>query len=100
MAGGRQVVPAAWLDDMATNGDPVAWRKGDLSDLLPGGRYRSKWYVTAAGALVAIGIHGQWIYMDAAAGVTIAKQSSQPLPLDDATDRLLLRAFAAIAESA
>lgn len=97
MAGGRQVVPAAWIDDIAANGNPEAWRKGDLTQLVPGGRYRSKWYVMAHGAIVAIGIHGQWIYVDPAAGVTIAKQSSQPLAADDPTDRLLLAGFAAIA---
>ncbi len=95
MAEGRQVVPASWIDDMAENGDADAWRKGDLSVLFPGGRYRSKWYVAEGGALLAIGIHGQWIYVDGA--VTIAKQSSQPLPVDDPTDRLLLKGFAAIA---
>lgn len=99
MAAGRQVVPARWIDDMAEGGDLEAWRKGDMAVLLPGGRYRSKWYATAKGVLLAIGIHGQWIYVDPAAGVTIAKQSSQPLPVDDATDRLLLAAFDAIART-
>ncbi|HEV8390478.1 MAG TPA: 6-aminohexanoate hydrolase, partial [Dongiaceae bacterium] len=67
----------------------------------PAGRYRSQWYIIGndSGAYCAIGIHGQWIYIDPKAEMVIAKLSSQPLPLDEATDRLLLAAFAAIAES-
>lgn len=97
MAEGRQVAPASWIDDIAGNGNPDAWRKGDFAVLLPGGRYRSKWYTAENGAILAIGIHGQWIYVDGA--VTIAKQSSQPLPVDDPTDRLLLKGFEAIARA-
>ncbi len=51
----------------------------------------------ASGAYCAIGIHGQWIYIDPAAEMVIAKLSSQPLPLDEATDHLLLAAFEAVA---
>ena len=65
----------------------------------PKGRYRSKWYALGNDhdAFCGIGIHGQWIYVDPAAEVTIAKLSSQPLPLDEATDFLILRAFESIA---
>ena len=28
--GGKQVLPRAWLDDIATGGDPQAWSVGDL----------------------------------------------------------------------
>jgi CubicO group peptidase (beta-lactamase class C family) len=99
MAQGKQVVPGEWIDDMLQNGDPAAWRRGNPV-LMPQGRYRSKWYLTReGGALCAIGIHGQWIYVDIAAGVTIAKQSSQALPVEEPTDHLLLAGFAAIAKS-
>ena len=49
------------------------------------------------GAHCAIGIHGQWIYIDPTSEVVIIKLSSQPLPLDDKVDHLLLTAFDAIA---
>jgi len=96
---GQQIVPEWWIDDIRTKGDPAAWKAGDLAKLIPGGRYRGKWYSigNARGAFCAIGIHGQWIYIDPASEVTIVKLSSQPLPLDDAMDRLLLTAFDAIA---
>ena len=47
---------------------------------MPRGRYRGKWYATGneRGAFCAIGIHGQWIYIDPTSEVTIVKLSSQP----------------------
>jgi CubicO group peptidase (beta-lactamase class C family) len=101
IANGHQVVPGSWIDDILSNGDPQAWAKSDTNALLPGGRYRSLWYVTgnAHGAYYAFGIHGQWIYVDPAAGVVIAKQSSWPDPLDDAMERWHLAGFDAIARA-
>ncbi|HET6161954.1 MAG TPA: serine hydrolase [Dongiaceae bacterium] len=97
-AADRQVVPATWIDDILCNGDPAAWARGTMAQLLPHGRYRSKWYITGNdhGAYCAIGIHGQWLYVDPRAQLVIAKLSSQTLPVDDDIDRLLLKAFAAI----
>jgi CubicO group peptidase (beta-lactamase class C family) len=97
--GDTQVVPDWWIDDIRTKGDPAAWAAGDLAKLIPGGRYRGKWYNLGndRDAFCAIGIHGQWIYVDPTSEVVIAKLSSQPLPLDDKLDHLLLTAFDAIA---
>ena len=53
-----------------------------------------------SGAFCAIGIHGQWLYVDPAAEVTIVRLSSQPLPVDDPVDLDCLRLFAAISEHA
>ena len=101
MADGRQVVPGWWIDDIRSNGDPRTWAKGDMRALLPNGRYRSTWYMTGNDhdAFFALGIHGQWIYVDPPSGVVIAKQSSQPQPIDDAMDRLHLSGFDAIARA-
>ncbi len=101
MAAGKRVVPAAWVEDILRNGDRAAWERGASAQFLPQGRYRSKWYMigNAHGAYCAIGIHGQWIYVDPAAEVVIAKVSSQPLPVDEAIDRLLLTGFDAIARA-
>jgi hypothetical protein len=96
--GDTQVVPEWWIDDIRTKGDPVAWASGSMAKMMPRGRYRGKWYSTGndRGAFCAIGIHGQWIYIDPTSEVTIVKLSSQPLPLDDTMDALLLTAFDAI----
>ncbi len=100
-AEGRQVLPASWVGDILTAGDPAAWQRGASAGFLPGGRYRSQWYVVGNrhGAFCAIGIHGQWIYVDPAAEMVIAKQSSQPLPVDEPMDFLLLAGFDAIARA-
>jgi CubicO group peptidase (beta-lactamase class C family) len=97
-AAGRQVIPAAWIDDIRNNGDPAPWAASDAIKFLPHGRYRSQWYIigNAHDAYCGIGIHGQWVYIDPKAKVVIAKQSSQPLPIEEATDRLVLTAFDAI----
>lgn len=83
-ANGRQVVPAEWVEDMQTAGDPAAWAASQPT-MLPNGRYRSKWYQTGEpdGAFCAIGIHGQWLYVDPSTETVIVKLSSQPNPLDD-----------------
>jgi CubicO group peptidase (beta-lactamase class C family) len=100
--GGEQVVPRWWIEDILGNGDQRAWlAQPTAAKFLPAGRYRSQWYMigNATGAYCAIGIHGQWIYIDPAAEMVIAKLSSQPLPVDEATDHLLLAAFDAVAAS-
>lgn len=101
-AGGEQIVPRAWIEDILRNGDQKAWlAQPTAAKFLPNGRYRSQWYMIGnpSGAYCAVGIHGQWIYIDPAAEMVIAKQSSQPQPLDDGVDYLLLAAFDAIARS-
>lgn len=84
MAEGRQIVPKSWLDDMLSNGDREAWKAGANTDL-PNGRYRSQWYQSGEpdGSFCAIGIHGQWLYVDQQNETVVVKLSSQPNPLDD-----------------
>ena len=41
----------------------------------------------------ASGIHGQWIYVDPAARLSMIKLSSQPIPADDHLDELNLDIF-------
>ena len=99
--GGCGVVPRDWIADILENGDRDAWTRGDLATMLPDGRYRSKWYLTGNdhGAWCAIGIHGQWLYIDPEAKLVIAKFSSQALPVDDPLDLRLLRFFAAVGQA-
>ena len=44
-------------------------------------------------AMTAIGVNGQWIYLDRARGVAIIKQSSQPVALDEWADDFTIAAF-------
>ncbi len=97
-ATGQRIVPEAWVDDtVRTGGSRTAWQEAGQA-WLPHGRYRNQWYQTghAGGAFAAIGVHGQWLYVDPSAGTVIAKLSSQPEPADEASDRLCLALFEAI----
>ena len=99
VSNGRQVVPVWWIDDIRCNGNAEAWSRGDLTKVFPNGNYRSKWYTIDRGQtpFAAIGIHGQWIYIDPANEIVIARVSSQPLPMDIDFDHMWLRGYDAIA---
>ena len=83
---GRQIIPAAWIDDITSNGDPVAWDGGDFAHLFPGAamHYRDKWYVTreARPLLFGLGVNGQNLFIDRAGGLVIARFASQAAALD------------------
>lgn len=100
-ANGTQVVPEAWIDDMRNNGDPEAWKAAN-GNLLPNGRYRSQWYQSgdASGSFCAIGIHGQWLWIDPSSETVIVKLSSQPDPLDDEMKQDIFVFFNAMAQMA
>jgi len=84
--GGRQLLPAGWIDQ-TVNVDPK-WQDmfaaSEYGDFIPGGHYRNQMWVRRAerGQLLALGIHGQIIYMDSASECVIVKLSTQP----EATD--------------
>jgi CubicO group peptidase (beta-lactamase class C family) len=101
LANGLQVVPGWWIDDMQRNGNLHAFAVGNLASVFPGGRYRSQWYNLdpTRGNLAAVGIHGQWIYIDPCADLVIVKLASQPKPMDVvAMDYRWMAAFRAIAD--
>ncbi len=102
-ASGREnpTIPIPWIKDTLDNGSFSAWRQGDFADFLPQGVYRNQWYLTggAAGAIMAIGIHGQWLYVDPTRDVVIVKLSSQHKPLDEALDVRLVDHFTRIAST-
>lgn len=101
-ARGRQLISERWIADMAGNGDEAAWASGNYHDFLPGGRYRSQWYMPArpSRAVMAIGIHGQWLCADPTTDTVIVKLSSQSLPQDDRFDDDNVRLMARLLELA
>ncbi len=98
-ANGRQIVPEAWVADIRAGGSGDAWQRGSMAEIFPAGNYRSQWYQTgrASGAFAGIGIHGQWIYVDPAAELTMVRAASQPLPVDDPRDLRWVAAFETLA---
>jgi CubicO group peptidase (beta-lactamase class C family) len=95
---GRRIVPESWVRDTLTGGSQAAWKAGDFAHLVENGRYRNKWYQTGfdSGAFFAVGIHGQWLYVDPATEVVMVKMSSQPEPVDDPLDRHCVAFFQAV----
>ena len=89
-ANGGQIVPEKWIRDIRENGNSAAWDAGDFETLFDHGRYRNKWYSDGDGAYCAIGIHGQWIYVDPASESVIVKMSCQPVASDDELDTRIL----------
>ncbi len=98
--GGRDVVSADWIEDIATMGDAEAWSQGDFGPDYPGMpmHYRSQWYVIRdRGPLImAMGIHGQNLLIDRGTELVMAKHASAASPTDPAGERLTLRMFEAI----
>lgn len=99
VANGTQVVPGWWIDDINDNGDPAAWARGEFAELFPRASYRSKFYQIdrERHTLLALGIHGQYIYVDPRSEVVIVRVAAEPLPIDVDLIRSWRRAFDAVA---
>jgi CubicO group peptidase (beta-lactamase class C family) len=104
---GRQVVLPAVIEKLAKGGSIKAFDNGPDSDgvVHPKGEwsYRAQWWVKhtkGMSAFMAIGIHGQWIYLDPERKIAIVKQSSQPVSKDTHLNGFDLNAFSAIVTSA
>ncbi|MFC3614069.1 serine hydrolase domain-containing protein [Lutimaribacter marinistellae] len=86
---GRQVIPAGWLDDIATQGDRAAWRQGDFAEKFPGYDmcYRSKWYVHPGEMplIHGLGIHGQFLFVDPVRELVVAWFSSEAEAVSETT---------------
>ena len=101
---GCQVVPAGWIEDIIAVRDNRIWRVQNQAEgprLFKDGNYRSLWYQTGFKdqEICAIGIHGQWLWINPQKELVIVKLASHNSEVDTDTDRLMLAAFAAIAES-
>jgi hypothetical protein len=100
VANGRQVVPGWWIDDINSRGEPEAWARSEFADLFPKASYRSKWYRIdrEKNVLLAIGIHGQYIYIHPEAELVIVRMASEHTPLDPESALGWRRGFDAIAQ--
>ncbi len=97
---GRQVVPAAVIDKIAKGGSIKAFDNGPDSDDVVHKKgewsYRGQWWVKhtkGMEAFMAIGIHGQWIYIDRNHDIAIVKLSSMPPSKDTYLDGYNLEGF-------
>ena len=97
---GAGLISAAFVDDLWAGGSREAWKNGDQASLFPGGSYRNYWYETGQGELAAIGIHGQWIWVDPATATVIVKLSSQTLPVDADLDQAIVSMLRTVSRAA
>jgi CubicO group peptidase (beta-lactamase class C family) len=100
---GQIVVPEAWLADVRhpEPGVREAFARTDNEPVLPGGWYRSQfWVIPGPGGpvLVCLGVHGQLIYADRAARTVVVKMSCWPDAQNTAYLLDTLRSCAAVAE--
>ena len=97
-AGGRQVVPQAWVADTRFNADKAAWAAGEGAAANKRGGYRNKWWLMgdSRGCYTGIGVYGQYLWIDPVASLVIARFASQPLPTDDDLDADIARCFLAV----
>jgi len=96
---GHRLIPAAVLAALDEGGSQEKFSRGPEA-LGPFGddnwSYRAQWWIRhtpGRAAIIAIGVHGQWIYLDRRRGIGIVKQSSQPVSSDPETDQFVLNAF-------
>ena len=91
-------IPAAVVASIRGGGDPKHFPR-ERYPHLPGWSYRSQWWIThnPNGAFMARGIHGQCIYVDPTAEMTIARFASHPDAAGAAHDPVSLPAWAALA---
>lgn len=96
---GESLVDPMWVVDTFGSGDKIAWSRGEFYQSFPEGSYRNQWYTIAEGELCAIGIHGQWIYVNTAKEAVITKFSCQPKADDDELDRQTIDFFRGVCDN-
>ncbi|WP_117191552.1 serine hydrolase domain-containing protein [Rhizobium terrae] len=94
--GGGGMVPETWVADIWAGGNRETWATGSQAWLLNGGSYRYYWYWTGTGAIAAIGIHGQWLWIDPKTETVIVRLASEPVPVNDDLDHAIIKMLAAV----
>jgi CubicO group peptidase (beta-lactamase class C family) len=98
-ASGERLLPSAAIAGIRGGADRSAFAKAGYATL-PGWSYRDMWWIShnAHGAWCARGIHGQALYIDPKAEMTIARFASHPLAGNVNLDPMSLPAYHALAE--
>jgi CubicO group peptidase (beta-lactamase class C family) len=96
---GQQIVKSSVIAGITKGADKAQFKMGGYVTL-PGWSYRSMWWIShnEHGAYMARGIHGQAIYIDPKAEMTIARYASNPLAGNMLIDPLSLPAYHALAK--
>ncbi len=97
---GRQVVPERWILACCT-GDRAAYARNGYVTLFPRGAYSRQWWIadTEQKRRLALGIHGQMIYLDPNSELACIVLSSAPNPVNPRILGAMLHACASIGEA-
>jgi CubicO group peptidase (beta-lactamase class C family) len=97
---GARVLPESWVADCFAGGPDSreAFAASESAALMPGGMYRNQFWAPSPDpdVLVALGIHGQLVYVNRRTQVVGAKLSSWPTPQDAPKLFSALAAFDAV----
>jgi CubicO group peptidase (beta-lactamase class C family) len=92
---GQTIVPAATIARIFAGGDRRAFAATNYPGN-PDGSYASQWWHRAGGQVMAMGVHGQGIYIDRAAGVVIARTASHPVASNRGNMAVTMPAYDAV----
>ena len=92
---GTRIVSEEWVRHTLAGGDPAVARNLLVQREFPRVSYRNQWWSTGndRGNVYAVGIHGQYIWLDPATGTAIVKFSSAPDPVSAAGNAIHARLF-------
>lgn len=98
---GRRVVSAEWVRRTIQGGDTDVARGTVFQRVHPGGAYSNQWWITGStrGDFYAVGIHGQFVWVDPATRTVVVKFSSWPEPVTEEWSRLHARLFRDICDA-
>jgi len=85
----KQIIKESTLQNLIDYRSEYPWPNNEIGRLFPKGGYRSKWYQTGLSnkEICAIGIHGQWIWIDPVNEISIVMFSSRKMPLSITNDK-------------
>ena len=79
---GNRIVSREWVAATLAGGDPTKWQSVKRA-VHPHGSYRNQWWATGneRSNVYAVGIYGQYLWLDPVADVVIVKFSTSPDPV-------------------
>lgn len=101
VANSQRVVSSEWVHNSSTGGDPAAAAGTAYQQVHAGGAYSNQWWVThnERGNFYAVGIHGQFIWVDPRTDTVIVKFSSCPEPVTVEWNKLHSELFVDVCEA-
>ena len=86
---GEQIISEDVMSNLIDYENKYPWPNKEMGRLFPKGGYRSKWYQSGLDnkEICAIGIHGQWIWIDPINEVSIVMLSSRKQPLSISNEK-------------